>query len=167
MYKWYQIAQNITDVDCLDKEGTPCSKVKCDWLAYLYVIELIVLNFWQAFQGETSWKSPRKFLELLRAVLLVTLLVDLMRVTLLVDLPLKYRVRIFLQKKLFVGGTNLFGQFMGSGGSCINAFSSNLNTVNLKTFPNRWDIHLKIKPFLSRGPWPGVLIYYFKNQQQK
>ena len=54
LYKWYQIAQNITDVDCLDKEGTPCSKVKCDWLAYLYVIELIVLNFWQAFQGETS-----------------------------------------------------------------------------------------------------------------
>ena len=54
MYKLYQIAQNITDVDCLDKEGTPCSKVKYDWLAYLYVIELIVLNFWQAFQGETS-----------------------------------------------------------------------------------------------------------------
>ena len=52
MYKLYQIAQNITDVDCLDKEGAPCSKVK--WLAYLYVIELIVMNFWQAFQGETS-----------------------------------------------------------------------------------------------------------------
>ena len=45
----------------------------------------------------------------------------------------------FFQKKILGGG-----------------FSSNLDNVNLKSFPIRWDIHLKMKPDHSIELWSDL-----------
>ena len=75
--------------------------------------------------------------------------------------PQKYGGGTFFQYMLFIGGQTFLGKFSGGvilhgeandlmmprgGGSFIsvNAISINLNAVNLRYFPQRWDIHLKI-----------------------
>ena len=126
------------------------------------------------------------------------------------DMKIKHNVsspksmgRLFLKKALH-GGAHSFGQIYGGmfymetndqimqrrRKSFTSAFSSNLNTANLRIFPGHWrKIHLNINTYLSielwkdlsvklmvkrfqrsiqdqfpsRWPWTGLFIYYFKS----